>query len=135
MHINLLGLPCGCEFLDTISPQYLADLVTWGAIGARTTESQVGLMCRHTHTHTHTRTHTHTHTACVRAHKRTHTQVHRELTSGLSMPVGFKNGTSGDVQIAADAIKAAKYPHSFLSVTAQGTVAIVETRGSASFIR
>jgi len=96
MDINLLGLPCGCEFLDTISPQYLADLVTWGAIGARTTESQ----------------------------------VHRELTSGLSMPVGFKNGTSGDVQIAADAIKAAKYPHSFLSVTAQGTVAIVETRGN-----
>merc|ERR1711939_1157417 len=90
------GLPTGCEFLDTISPQYLADLVTWGAIGARTTESQ----------------------------------VHRELTSGLSMPVGFKNGTSGDVQIAADAIKAAKYPHSFLSVTAQGTVAIVETRGN-----
>eukprot|EP00802_Teleaulax_amphioxeia_P013223 Tamp_13272.p1 GENE.Tamp_13272~~Tamp_13272.p1 ORF type:complete len:415 (-),score=88.25 Tamp_13272:490-1692(-) len=97
LDINQLGLPCGCEFLDTISPQYLADLVTWGAIGARTTESQ----------------------------------VHRELTSGLSMPVGFKNGTSGDCQIAADAIKAAKFSHSFLSVTSQGTVAIVNTKGNA----
>lgn len=83
--INSLGLPCGTEFLDTISPQYTADLITWGAIGARTTESQ----------------------------------VHRELASGLSMPIGFKNGTNGDCQIAADAIKAAEYPHCFLSVTSQ----------------
>jgi 3-deoxy-7-phosphoheptulonate synthase len=97
LDINEQGLPCGCEFLDTISPQYLADLVTWGAIGARTTESQ----------------------------------VHRELTSGLSMPVGFKNGTSGDCQIAADAIKASEFAHSFLSVTSQGTVAIVNTNGNA----
>jgi 3-deoxy-7-phosphoheptulonate synthase len=96
LQINELGLPCGCEFLDTVSPQYLADLVAWGAIGARTTESQ----------------------------------VHRELTSGLSMPVGFKNGTSGDIQIAADAVKAAKFPHSFLSVTSQGNVAIVNTKGN-----
>ena len=73
MHINLLGLPCGCEFLDTISPQYLADLVTWGAIGARTTESQVGLMCRHTHTHTHTHEHTHTHRVCTRTQTHAHT--------------------------------------------------------------
>jgi len=96
LQINELGLPCGCEFLDTITPQYIADLVAWGAIGARTTESQ----------------------------------VHRELASGLSMPVGFKNGTSGDVQIALDAIRAAKYAHSFLSVTFQGTVAIVSTKGN-----
>jgi len=96
VQINELGLPCGCEFLDTITPQYIADLVAWGAIGARTTESQ----------------------------------VHRELASGLSMPVGFKNGTSGDIQVALDAIRAAKYPHSFLSVTFQGTVAIVSTKGN-----
>ena len=91
-----LGLPTGCEFLDTITPQYLADLVGWGAIGARTTESQ----------------------------------VHRELASGLSVPVGFKNGTDGNVQIAIDAIKAAGHPHSFLSVTKQGLSAIVVTRGN-----
>mmetsp|Transcript_31198 Transcript_31198/g.48839 ORF Transcript_31198/g.48839 Transcript_31198/m.48839 type:complete len:403 (-) Transcript_31198:2106-3314(-) len=96
LEINNLGLPCGAEFLDTISPQYIADLVCWGAIGARTTESQ----------------------------------VHRELSSGLSMPVGFKNGTSGDVQVAIDAVRAALYPHSFLSVTTQGTVAIVSTDGN-----
>jgi len=95
--INSLGLPCGTEFLDTISPQYTADLITWGAIGARTTESQ----------------------------------IHRELASGLSMPIGFKNGTNGDCQIAADAIKAAEYPHCFLSVTSQGQVAIVKTSGNA----
>ena len=94
--INRLGVPCGTEFLDAISPQYTADLVTWGAIGARTTESQ----------------------------------VHRELASGLSMPVGFKNGTNGDLQIAADAIKASEYPHCFLSVTSQGQVAIVKTSGN-----
>lgn len=94
--INELGLPCGVEFLDTISPQFLADCVTWGAIGARTTESQ----------------------------------VHRELTSGLSMPVGFKNGTSGEIQVAIDAVRSAKHEHSFLSVTKQGVTAIVHTNGN-----
>jgi 3-deoxy-7-phosphoheptulonate synthase len=91
-----MGLPTGCEFLDTITPQYLADLVSWGAIGARTTESQ----------------------------------VHRELASGLSVPVGFKNGTDGNVQIAIDAVQAASHPHHFLSVTKQGLSAIVSTRGN-----
>ena len=91
-----LGLPTGMEFLDPISPQFVADLVAWGAIGARTTESQ----------------------------------VHRELASGLSMPVGFKNGTGGDVQIAVDAIRSAAHPHHFLSVTKQGLAAIVTTRGN-----
>jgi len=91
-----LGVPAGCEFLDTITPQFTADLVAWGAIGARTTESQ----------------------------------VHRELASGLSMPVGFKNGTDGSVQVAIDAIRAAKNPHHFLSVTKQGISAIVGTRGN-----
>ena len=91
-----LGLPAGCEFLDPISPQFLADAVTWGAIGARTTESQ----------------------------------VHRNLASGLSMPVGFKNGTSGEIQVAIDAMTAAAYPHQFLSVTEQGLAAIVVTRGN-----
>jgi 3-deoxy-7-phosphoheptulonate synthase len=91
-----MGLAAGCEFLDTITPQFIADLVSWGAIGARTTESQ----------------------------------VHRELASGLSMPVGFKNGTDGDVQIAVDAVRAASHPHSFLSVTKQGLAAIVSTKGN-----
>src|SRR4051812_7131649 len=91
-----LGLPTGTEFLDPISPQFVADLVSWGAIGARTTESQ----------------------------------VHRELASGLSMPVGFKNGTSGTVQIAVDAVRSAASPHHFLSVTKQGLAAIVSTRGN-----
>lgn len=91
-----LGLPAGCEFLDPITPQFIADAVTWAAIGARTTESQ----------------------------------VHRNLASGLSMPVGFKNGTSGDIQIAIDAISAASYPHQFMSVTEEGLAAIVETRGN-----
>ena len=91
-----LGLPVGCEFLDTITPQYIADLVSWGAIGARTTESQ----------------------------------VHRELASGLSVPVGFKNGTDGNIQIAIDAVQAASNPHQFLSVTKQGLSAIVATRGN-----
>jgi 3-deoxy-7-phosphoheptulonate synthase len=94
--INELGLPAGCEYLDMITPQYLADLVSWGAIGARTTESQ----------------------------------VHRELASGLSCPVGFKNGTDGNVRIAVDAIKAAMQPHHFLSVTKAGHSAIVSTRGN-----
>jgi 3-deoxy-7-phosphoheptulonate synthase len=91
-----LGLPAGCEFLDPITPQFIADAVTWAAIGARTTESQ----------------------------------VHRNLASGLSMPVGFKNGTSGDIQIAIDAISAASWPHHFMSVTEQGQAAIVETKGN-----
>jgi 3-deoxy-7-phosphoheptulonate synthase len=91
-----LGLPTALEFLDPITPQFMADLVTWGAIGARTTESQ----------------------------------VHRELASGLSMPVGFKNGTSGALQIAADAVRSAAEPHHFLSVTKQGLAAIVATKGN-----
>jgi 3-deoxy-7-phosphoheptulonate synthase len=94
--INELGLPCGTEFLDTITPQYTADLISWGAIGARTTESQ----------------------------------VHRELASGLSCPVGFKNGTDGNVCIAIDAIRAAASPHHFLSVTKGGHSAIVSTNGN-----
>jgi 3-deoxy-7-phosphoheptulonate synthase len=91
-----LGLPTATEFLDPITPQFVADLVAWGAIGARTTESQ----------------------------------VHRELASGLSMPVGFKNGTSGSIQIAVDAVRSAASPHHFLSVTKQGLAAIVSTRGN-----
>jgi len=93
-----LGMPAGSEFLDTITPQFIADLVSWGAIGARTTESQ----------------------------------IHRELASGLSMPVGFKNGTDGNIQIAIDAIGAAQSPHHFLSVTKQGISAIVATSGNDS---
>jgi 3-deoxy-7-phosphoheptulonate synthase len=96
LEINTLGLPAGCEFLDMITPQYIADLVSWGAIGARTTESQ----------------------------------VHRELASGLSCPVGFKNGTDGNIKIAVDAIKAASQPHHFLSVTKGGHSAIVSTAGN-----
>jgi len=91
-----LGLPAGCEFLDPITPQFLSDLVTWGAIGARTTESQ----------------------------------THRELASACSMPVGFKNGTDGGVQIAIDALRAAAHPHRFLGVTEQGLAGIVSTRGN-----
>ena len=91
-----LGLPTATEFLDPITPQFIADLVCWGAIGARTSESQ----------------------------------VHRELASGLSMPVGFKNGTDGTVQIAIDAIGSSLHPHHFLSVTKQGVAAIVGTRGN-----
>jgi len=90
------GLPAGTEFLDVITPQFIADLIAWGAIGARTTESQ----------------------------------VHRELASGLSMPVGFKNGTDGSIQIAVDAIGAVRHPHHFLSVTKQGISAIVTTKGN-----
>ena len=91
-----LGLPAGCEFLDPITPQFISDLVTWGAIGARTTESQ----------------------------------THRELASACSMPVGFKNGTDGGVQIAIDAVRAAAHPHRFLGVTEQGLAGIVSTRGN-----
>lgn len=96
LQVNSMGLPAGCEFLDMITPQYIADLVSWGAIGARTTESQ----------------------------------VHRELASGLSCPVGFKNGTDGNIKIAVDAIKAASQPHHFLSVTKGGHSAIVSTAGN-----
>jgi 3-deoxy-7-phosphoheptulonate synthase len=96
VRINQTGVPAGCEFLDVISPQYIGDLVSWGAIGARTTESQ----------------------------------VHRELASGLSAPVGFKNGTDGNVRIAVDALLAARQKHHFLSVHKSGQVAIVETRGN-----
>jgi 3-deoxy-7-phosphoheptulonate synthase len=91
-----MGVPAGTEFLDTISPQYYADIIAWGAIGARTTESQ----------------------------------IHRELASGLSMPVGFKNGTGGSNQIAFDAIQASARPHHFLSVTKQGVSGIVTTTGN-----
>ncbi len=94
--INELGLPAGSEYLDMITPQYVADLISWGAIGARTTESQ----------------------------------VHRELASGLSCPVGFKNGTDGNIRIAVDAIRAAAAPHHFLSVTKAGHSAIVATTGN-----
>ena len=96
IEINRLGLPAGSEFLDVISPQYLGDLISWGAIGARTTESQ----------------------------------VHRELASGLSAPIGFKNGTDGNIRIATDAIHAAAGGHHFLSVHKNGQVAIVQTKGN-----
>ena len=96
LEINTLGLPAGVEFLDMITPQYIADLVSWGAIGARTTESQ----------------------------------IHRELASGLSCPVGFKNGTDGNLRIALDAIRSASQPHHFLSVTKGGHSAIVRTLGN-----
>ncbi len=98
LRLGNMGIPAATEFLDTITPQYLCDLIAWGAIGARTTESQ----------------------------------VHRELASGLSMPIGFKNGTSGCMQIAVDGIVSAAHPHSFLSVTKQGISAIVSTSGNDS---
>lgn len=94
--LTQMGVPTATEFLDTITPQFIADLVSWGAIGARTTESQ----------------------------------VHRELASGLSMPVGFKNGTDGNVDIAVAAVGAANHPHHFLSVTKQSLAAIVSTKGN-----
>ena len=96
LDLNNLGMPASTEFLDMITPQYYADLISWGAIGARTTESQ----------------------------------VHRELASGLSCPVGFKNGTDGNLKIAIDAISAASHPHHFLSVTKAGHSAIVHTAGN-----
>jgi 3-deoxy-7-phosphoheptulonate synthase len=96
LKINQMGLPAGTEFLDLISPQYVADLISWGAIGARTTESQ----------------------------------GHRELASGLSCPVGFKNGTDGTIRIAVDAMRAAERPHVFLSLTKAGRSAIFNTRGN-----
>jgi 3-deoxy-7-phosphoheptulonate synthase len=97
LEINALGLAAGTEFLDLLSPQYQSDLIAWGAIGARTTESQ----------------------------------SHRQLASGLSCPVGFKNGTDGSVQVAADALLAAAAPHSFMGMTKMGVAAIFETRGNA----
>ena len=96
LEINQLGVPCGTEFLDLISPQYIADLIAWGAIGARTTESQ----------------------------------SHRQLASGLSCPVGFKNGTDGNIRVAVDAIKAANSRHHFISVTKSGHVAVFKTAGN-----
>jgi len=96
LDINELGLPCGTEFLDPISPQYVADLIAWGAIGARTAESQ----------------------------------IHRELASGLSCPIGIKNGTSGDLKAAVDGIKASNHPHVFLSTTKEGDVAVFKTSGN-----
>jgi 3-deoxy-7-phosphoheptulonate synthase len=97
LQVNAMGLPAGTEFLDLLSPQYVSDLIAWGAIGARTTESQ----------------------------------SHRQLASGLSCPVGFKNGTDGGVQIAADALVSAAAPHSFMGMTKMGVAAIFETRGNA----
>jgi 3-deoxy-7-phosphoheptulonate synthase len=94
--INALGLPAGVEYLDVISPQYISDLVAWGAIGARTTESQ----------------------------------VHREMASGLSCPIGFKNGTDGNVKIAVDAVGAAAHPHHFLAVTKEGRATVAATAGN-----
>jgi 3-deoxy-7-phosphoheptulonate synthase len=98
VQLTEMNIPAATEFLDVITPQYIADVVSWGAIGARTTESQ----------------------------------VHRQLASGLSMPVGFKNGTDGNIQIALDAIAAAECAHVFLSVTKHGTAAIVKTRGNGA---
>ncbi|HEX5628360.1 MAG TPA: 3-deoxy-7-phosphoheptulonate synthase [Usitatibacteraceae bacterium] len=96
LEVNRLGLPCGTEFLDLLSPQYISDLIAWGAIGARTTESQ----------------------------------SHRQLASGLSCPVGFKNGTDGSVRIAVDALRAAAAPHAFMGMTKTGQAAIFETTGN-----
>src|SRR5204863_5591010 len=96
LEINRGGLPCGTEFLDLLSPQYISDLIAWGAIGARTTESQ----------------------------------SHRQLASGLSCPVGFKNGTDGSIRGAVDAVRAAAAPHAFMGMTKMGMAAIFETRGN-----
>lgn len=96
LYLNLIGVPCGYEILDTFTAQYIGDLISWGAIGARTTESQ----------------------------------VHRQMVSGLSMPVGFKNNSSGDIEIAANAIISASYPHCFYGIDSKGKASIVETRGN-----
>jgi 3-deoxy-7-phosphoheptulonate synthase len=96
LKLNDEGMPAGVEFLDVLTPQYLADLVSWGAIGARTTESQ----------------------------------LHREMASGLSCPVGFKNGTDGSVKVAVDAVMSARSPHRFLSMTSKGEISIFETKGN-----
>ena len=97
LRLNALGVPAATEFLDPVVPQYLADLVTWAAIGARTTESQ----------------------------------THRQMSSGLSMPVGFKNGTDGNIQVAIDALQSARFPHSFLGLDGEGRTCIVKTRGNS----
>lgn len=94
--INEMGVPVGCELLDTISPQFIADLISWGAIGARTTESQ----------------------------------LHRELASGASFPIGFKNGTDGSVGVAVDAMQSANHPHNFMGINSQGMASIVRTSGN-----
>src|SRR4030095_15809134 len=96
LEINRMGLPAGTEFLDLLSPQYISDLIAWGAIGARTTESQ----------------------------------THRQLASGLSCPVGFKNGTDGSIRIAVDALRAAAAPHALMGMTQTGQAAILETVGN-----
>ena len=96
IYLNNIGVPCGYEVLDTITPQYISDLISWGAIGARTTESQ----------------------------------VHRQLISGMSMPVGFKNGTRGDIKMAADAVTSAAYPHCFMGITEHANAAICTTKGN-----
>lgn len=96
LYINSIGLPCGYEVLDTITPQYICDLISWGAVGARTTESQ----------------------------------VHRQMVSGLSMPVGFKNGTGGTITMAVDAAKSASFPHCFMGITDTGNPAIYKTSGN-----
>ena len=96
LYLNSIGLPCGCEVLDTITPHYISDLISWGAIGARTTESQ----------------------------------VHRQLVSGLSMPVGFKNGTNGNIDICADAINSSKNKHCFMGINDEGNACVIETIGN-----
>ena len=96
LYLNELGLPCGCEFLDTITPQYISDCITWGAIGARTVESQ----------------------------------THRQLVSGMSMPIGFKNATSGNIQVAKEAIISASMPHCFMGITESAEPAIFTTKGT-----
>src|SRR5207247_8303168 len=96
LELNNIGIPAGVEYLDVISPQYVADIVSWGAIGARTTESQ----------------------------------THRQLASGLSCPVGFKNGTDGSLRVAVDAVRAAAAPHAFMGMTKTGQAAIFETAGN-----
>ena len=96
LYLNTIRLPCGCEVLDTITPHYISDLISWGAIGARTTESQ----------------------------------VHRQLVSGLSMPVGFKNGTNGNIDICGDAINSAKNKHCFMGINDEGNACVIETRGN-----
>ena len=96
LEISKLEIPIGCEFLDTISPQFISDLVSWGAIGARTTESQ----------------------------------CHRQLASGLSMPIGFKNGTGGSIKIAVDALLSSRYPHTFLGINLENNSSIIKTKGN-----
>lgn len=96
IYLNGIGMPCGCEFLDVITPQYISDLISWGAIGARTTESQ----------------------------------VHRQMVSGLSMPVGFKNGTGGSIKLATDAVISAQHKHCFMAINDYGEPSICNTKGN-----